>query len=187
MSAIILPDGTVAARGNAFAEELIVADVDIPGFNGPSGECGEEISVIRLASGLKGCLGAPRSAIAAGPDELDEIYGALVLGTRDYVRKNGFSKAVLGLSGGIDSALAFAIACDALGPENVLGVTMPSRFSSEIPVDAEAVAANFTRASIACRSRMSSRRTPVCLRSPSRESCRALPGRTCRRVSGEPC
>ncbi len=144
MSVIILPDGTVAARGSAFAEGLIVADVDIPGCDGASSEGGEEIPAVPLASALRGCPGEPRRALAAGPDELEEIYGALVLGTRDYVRKNGFSKAVLGLSGGIDSALAFAIACDALGPQNVLGVTMPSRYSSEdTRSDAELVAANF--------------------------------------------
>ena len=60
-----------------------------------------------------------------------EVYQALVLGTRDYVRKNGFSKVTLGLSGGVDSSLVAAIAVDALGAENVIGVSMPSRFSSD--------------------------------------------------------
>jgi NAD+ synthase (glutamine-hydrolysing) len=60
-----------------------------------------------------------------------EVYSALVLGTRDYMLKNGFQKAVIGLSGGVDSSLVAAIAVDALGKENVVGVTMPSRFSSE--------------------------------------------------------
>jgi NAD+ synthase (glutamine-hydrolysing) len=69
--------------------------------------------------------------IAPAPDAAGEVYGALVTGTRDYVRKNGFSKVVLGLSGGIDSALTAVIAVDALGAENVVGVSMPSRFSSE--------------------------------------------------------
>ena len=66
------------------------------------------------------------------PDEYqnEQIYQALVLGTRDYAWKNGFQKAVLGLSGGIDSALVSAIAVDALGKENVIGVTMPSRYTS---------------------------------------------------------
>ncbi len=62
---------------------------------------------------------------------LEEIYAALVLGTRDYVRKTGFKKALIALSGGIDSSLVAAIAVDALGPENVLGVSMPSGYSSE--------------------------------------------------------
>ena len=61
---------------------------------------------------------------------VDEVYEALVLGTRDYVRKNGFKHVVLGLSGGIDSSLVAAIAVEALGKENVSGVTMPSRYSS---------------------------------------------------------
>lgn len=74
-------------------------------------------------------------------DDLGEVYGALVLGTRDYVRKNGFDKVALGVSGGIDSALAAAIAVDALGPERVTGVTMPSRYSSEeTRADAERLA-----------------------------------------------
>src|SRR6185295_16572096 len=68
------------------------------------------------------------------PDDA-EIYHALVLGTRDYVRKNGFQKVVLGLSGGIDSALTAAIAVDALGKENVTGVLMPSEFSSAGSID----------------------------------------------------
>jgi NAD+ synthase (glutamine-hydrolysing) len=63
-------------------------------------------------------------------EPVEEIYRALVLGTRDYVTKNGFTHVVLGLSGGIDSSLVAAIACDALGAANVTGVTMPSQFSS---------------------------------------------------------
>ncbi|HMC39259.1 MAG TPA: NAD+ synthase [Acidimicrobiales bacterium] len=76
-----------------------------------------------------------------GPEE--EVYRALVLGTRDYVRKNGFHDVVIGLSGGIDSSLVAMIATDALGPERVHGISMPSRFSSEgSRSDAEALAAN---------------------------------------------
>ncbi|HEU5198637.1 MAG TPA: NAD(+) synthase, partial [Ktedonobacterales bacterium] len=65
------------------------------------------------------------------PERIADIYQALVLGTRDYVRKNGFKHAVIALSGGIDSALTATIAVDALGPQNVTGVSMPSRYSSE--------------------------------------------------------
>jgi NAD+ synthase (glutamine-hydrolysing) len=76
-------------------------------------------------------------------DPVQEIYSALVLGTRDYVRKNGFKKATIGLSGGIDSSLVACIAVDALGRENVIGVTMPSRYSSEgTRSDAETLAKN---------------------------------------------
>ncbi len=77
-------------------------------------------------------------------DAVGEVYAALVLGVGDYVRKNGFSRIVLGLSGGIDSALVAAIAADALGPENVTVVSMPSQFSSEhSKSDAAQLAANF--------------------------------------------
>jgi len=73
----------------------------------------------------------------------EEVYRALVLGTRDYVRKNGFRKVVVGLSGGIDSSLTAVIAVDALGPENVVGVAMPSQYSSEASLrDARDVAEN---------------------------------------------
>jgi NAD+ synthase (glutamine-hydrolysing) len=72
-----------------------------------------------------------------------EVYEALVLGTRDYVRKNAFTDVLIGLSGGIDSSLVAAIAVDALGADHVVGILMPSRFSSEGSVgDAEALAAN---------------------------------------------
>jgi NAD+ synthase (glutamine-hydrolysing) len=72
-----------------------------------------------------------------------EVYDALVLGTRDYVQKNGFEKVVIGLSGGIDSSLVAAIAVDALGPTNVIGVSMPSRYSSSGSIsDAELLARN---------------------------------------------
>jgi NAD+ synthase (glutamine-hydrolysing) len=76
-------------------------------------------------------------------DPVQEIYAALVLGTRDYARKNGFKKATIGLSGGIDSSLVAAVAVHALGKENVIGVTMPSRYSSESTrSDAEQLARN---------------------------------------------
>ncbi len=76
-------------------------------------------------------------------DPLDEVYQALVVGTRDYATKNGFSDAVVGLSGGIDSSLVAAVAADALGPDHIHGVSMPSRFSSEgSSTDAEALAQN---------------------------------------------
>ncbi len=76
-------------------------------------------------------------------DQVHEVYQALVLGTRDYIRKNGFSKVVIGLSGGIDSALVAVIAAEALGSDNVVGITMPSRFNtSETRTDAKILAEN---------------------------------------------
>jgi len=89
--------------------------------------------------------GDPAALPEAHPplDDAAEIYGALCLGLGDYARKNGFSQVVLGLSGGIDSALTATIAADALGPEVVWGVTMPSRYSSEGSVaDSRALAQN---------------------------------------------
>ena len=84
-----------------------------------------------------------RSAPAADLDVESEIWRALVLGTRDYVRKCGFTSVVLGLSGGIDSALTAAIAVDALGADHVLGVLMPSPYSSQGSIDdARELAAN---------------------------------------------
>ncbi|MFL5694813.1 MAG: NAD(+) synthase, partial [Ktedonobacteraceae bacterium] len=87
-------------------------------------------------------LGAPQR-IEPRMDNLQEIYAALVLGTGDYVRKTGFKKAIIGLSGGIDSSLTAAIAVDALGSENVLGISMPSGYSSTgSKTDAQELAEN---------------------------------------------
>src|SRR6185312_12639842 len=104
-SLVIGPNGAVIARGAAFAEDLVIFDT-------------------AAAEGAE-------SEAADNPelDEVAEVWKALVLGTRDYVRKCGFTKALVGLSGGIDSALVAAIAVEALGAENVLGVGMPSEYS----------------------------------------------------------
>jgi len=132
--------GERIARGKAFEEDLVVADLDL-----------DEVFRARLHDSRrrKEKLGsfapAPRTALPALPagerptlasrevaqlEPEEEIYRALLLGTRDYVTKNGFARVVLGLSGGIDSALVATLACDALGPANVTGVTMPSPYSS---------------------------------------------------------
>lgn len=103
-SLVIRPDGGVAARGASFAEDLVVFDFDTE--NGEAAVAG------------------------AASDGVAELWDALVLGTRDYVRKCGFSKALVGLSGGIDSALVAAIAVEALGAENVVGIGMPTEYSS---------------------------------------------------------
>ncbi len=106
--------GTVICQAKGFEEDLLVADVD-------SASGG---NVHTLNSG-----NAPIRTVRRRIDPVSEVYQALVLGTRDYVRKNGFSKVVIGISGGIDSSLTAVIAVDALGTENVIGITMPSRFN----------------------------------------------------------
>lgn len=96
----------------------------------------EDLVVTSLDGNLVEKIGPPA-------DPLEEIYSALVLGIRDYVRKNGFEKVVIGLSGGIDSALTAALAAEALGPKNVVGVSMPSEISSrESMEDARTLAEN---------------------------------------------
>jgi NAD+ synthase/NAD+ synthase (glutamine-hydrolysing) len=102
-SMVIAPDGHIVAQGKSFAEDLVLFDSETM-----QGDMHEQV-----------LPGVPSA------------YAALVLGTRDYVRKCGFSKVVIGLSGGIDSALTAAIAVDALGKENVTGIAMPSQYSSE--------------------------------------------------------
>jgi NAD+ synthase (glutamine-hydrolysing) len=124
-----------------FAEDVMVVDLDIdtePGA-GVSGSAPVPVST----SPRRPADGPPvvHSAPVLDPDS--EVYEALVLGTRDYVAKNGFVDAVIGLSGGIDSSLVAVIAVDALGAEHVHGVTMPSRYSSDGSVsDAVTLAAN---------------------------------------------
>lgn len=88
----------------------------------------EFVETVELSSGV------PDTRCLPG-DDIDTVHQALVLGIRDYARKNGFSKAVFGLSGGIDSALVAALACEALGPDNVLAVMMPSPYSSRASID----------------------------------------------------
>jgi len=140
--------GQLVARGHQFTEDLLVVDLDVrPTFRkrllDPRGRwSAPPLPEVKVTDAqLRGRGEPPRIEPALPP--VREVYEALVLGTRDYVVKNGFTDVVIGLSGGIDSSLVAAIAGDALGPDRVLGVLMPSRFSSEGSVtDAEAVAAN---------------------------------------------
>jgi NAD+ synthase (glutamine-hydrolysing) len=116
--------GKVVACAKAFDEDLLIADVNSVGDGA--------VQVVPIGSPM------PQPT-----DSVDEIYQALVLGTRDYTRKNGFEKVLLGLSGGIDSSVTAAIAVAALGAENVVGLTMPSEFNSpETIADAEKLARN---------------------------------------------
>src|ERR1700722_16299004 len=150
-SILVSAAGELLARGPQFQEALIIADLDLPpAATGPEAVAGEG-GIQPGARGPKPPLpraDADASAAAApadrpGPfwprlDDLAEVYAALVLGTADYVRKNGFRSVILALSGGIDSALTATIAADAIGPENVYVVLMPSRWSSDHSVtDAE--------------------------------------------------
>jgi NAD+ synthase (glutamine-hydrolysing) len=140
--------GHLVARASQFSEDLLVVDVDVrPAFRrrllDPRGRVGAApLPEVRVSDARIGERGAPPRLVPALPP-VQEVYEALVLGTRDYVGKNGFTEVVIGLSGGIDSSLVATIAVDALGPERVLGVMMPSRFSSPGSLaDAEALAAN---------------------------------------------
>ncbi len=141
-SLVVDPGGRVLARGRRFEQDLLLCDITLePGAGlplvGPPHQC-LELS----ASPVQGAPPLPRRELPE-MDTVAEVYRALVLGTRDYVRKNGFEKVVLGLSGGIDSSLTAVVASEALGVENVVGVTMPSQYTSrETRSDAEALAAN---------------------------------------------
>jgi len=117
-------NGRTIAKAKAFEEDLLIADI----VTGTNGEV--KIEPIQVA--------APQPV-----NLIDEIYQALVLGTRDYTRKNGFEKVLLGLSGGIDSSVVAAVAVAALGAENVIGITMPTQFNKpETISDAKELAKN---------------------------------------------
>jgi NAD+ synthase (glutamine-hydrolysing) len=126
-------DGSLLARLPRFVEHLAVLDLDLPG--GAARTDGEVagFAVTRRVlhdAPLPRYPTAPTPAPAEPLPELAEVWAALVLGLRDYVLKNGFSSVVLGLSGGIDSAVCAALAVDALGADAVYGVSMPSVYSS---------------------------------------------------------
>ena len=137
--------GELIARGPAFEETLMVTDLDIesvfrsrlrdprPRKENPTilREIGEPCTFHVSSFEPTAKDDCASSSLSEELDYVEEVYRALVLGTRDYVRKSGFTKAVIGLSGGIDSALTAVVAADALGPDNVVGVGMPSRYSSE--------------------------------------------------------
>ena len=134
-SVICSPRGETVARAAPFSEELIIADVPVRKRAGnavPGASCGpitvETVTLPALPRRRR--IPLPRNRTADHPAPVEEIYQALVMGTRDYIHKNGFGGVVLGLSGGIDSALTAAIAVDSVGPERVHAVTMPSGFTS---------------------------------------------------------
>ena len=153
-SVIVDNDGHIITRGISFDEDLIVADLDMGFYSGrnpenqnrnpiTSSDFGEarNVFVSSFAPNSKAELSILRDVSELS--EMEEVYHALVMGTGDYVRKAGFTKAVIGLSGGIDSALTCVIAVDALGCDNVVGVGMPSRYSSDGSIiDAKELADN---------------------------------------------
>ncbi len=124
------PKGNPVAEAGLFEEKLVLADIPVDALPGASKAALRPVRT-NLSAPLiaKGDRIAPVKHKPRGREE--EVYAALCLGTADYARKNGFKKTVLGLSGGIDSALVAAIAVDALGAENVIAVTMPSPYTSE--------------------------------------------------------
>jgi NAD+ synthase (glutamine-hydrolysing) len=124
-SVVLAPNGEVVAQAASFREDLIVFDTEA-----------WQATATKLSQpeSTSDCVSNSNCGVAESGDAAD-TWNALVLGTRDYVRKCGFRKALVGLSGGIDSALVAAIAVEALGAENVLGVGMPSEFSSTGSVD----------------------------------------------------
>jgi NAD+ synthase (glutamine-hydrolysing) len=146
--------GELVARARQFVPDLLIVDLDVGRQLDPKTppdvliELGAErtrgarLPEIRVSDApVSRPAVAPR--VEAALDPVREVYEALVLGTRDYVRKNGFRDVLIGLSGGIDSSLVAAIAVDALGAEHVAGVLMPSRYSSEHSItDAELLAHN---------------------------------------------
>ncbi len=126
-SMIVGPQGKIVAVAKEFAEDLLTMDVPLELLKSKK----TKVKPLIRCKGLPLTKKSELPARGREPlSQLERIYRALVLGTRDYVRKNGFEKVVIGLSGGIDSALVAAIAVEALGKEGVVGVTMPSQFSS---------------------------------------------------------
>ena len=136
-SLIVDAKGRIIVQGNSFEEEIIFTDVTLPIKTRTKKAAPKAIRSYRAPASLskvKIKKTLPTHTYREKSQE-EEVCSALVLGTRDYICKNGFSKVVLGLSGGIDSSLTAAIAVDALGPDNVVGVLMPSPHSSKGSVD----------------------------------------------------
>ncbi len=127
-SMVVDKDGTLLGRAEAFKEDLLIVDVKLA----EEAKVRSAKRLVKVKDSLSRSANVPVERRVVPPlKPAEEVYQALLLGLRDYVQKNGFKKVVLGLSGGIDSALVAVLAADALGKENVMCVFMPSRFSSE--------------------------------------------------------
>jgi NAD+ synthase (glutamine-hydrolysing) len=142
-SVVVNERGVVIARGAQFEEDFVTADVDVGAvfrwrLHDPRRRKAADrpLPVVDLPTPAPPSNRPPLKAHVVEPlPRLEEVYRALVLGTRDYVRKNDFERVVIGLSGGVDSSLVACIAADALGPEHVIGVSMPSRYTSDMSND----------------------------------------------------
>jgi len=131
-SVVVDGSGAILGRAPQFVEHLLVVDVDPEA----AGDHEPPPDVLRVAVDARGDeAGELAPDIAVLPDDREQLWNALVLGLRDYVQKNGFPSVVLGVSGGIDSSVCATIAADAIGGQNVYGISMPSRYSSEGSVD----------------------------------------------------
>ena len=127
-SVVVDGAGTILARAPQFVEHLLVVDVEVSAAT--EAKLPDSVTRVTLADG-PGQQPALETDLAILPEDREQVWNALVLGLRDYVHKNGFRSVILGLSGGIDSAVCAAIAADALGADRVWGVSMPSRYSSD--------------------------------------------------------
>lgn len=138
-SMVVDKQGKIIARAKAFEEDLLIVDLDLPKIKPKNKK-----SLIKITGNL---ISQRKPALkekeAKSLSDIQEVYQALILGLRDYVNKNGFSKVVIGLSGGIDSGLVATLAVDTLGKDNVIGVFMPSRYTStDSEIDAKELVGN---------------------------------------------
>ena len=145
-SFILDPRGNMIASGREFGEDMVISDIDITDASTARKKTPvrDKVRTVTITRTSQRADRIPLPGIIHKKlTRLEEMYGALVLGTRDYVKKNGFKNVLIGLSGGIDSALTAAIASDAIGKNNVTAISMPSRYSSKGPrVDSRRLAKN---------------------------------------------
>lgn len=125
--------GKVLARAHQFVEQTLLVDIDVKDSTTHGSQVGPGVVVVEAGAGnpQRSTRANVTAEIAPQLDINEQIWDALVLGMRDYVEKNGFRSVILGLSGGIDSAVCAALAVDAIGPDRVFGVSMPSNYSSD--------------------------------------------------------